>query len=169
MGEDRMIMYISQKFSCLLVAFLVILAVFFFQVASANRQESSRYAIEYVTLGYQYDIIKDLVDSQVPFILDDEGVVRIEQSFRDVAEKLEKRIETRPSVIIKDPRHVSLLVLLFEQKGINYHVRLDNTSPATHVIWNHEDNKEAQQILTTSYLQAIKNSYSTGVLCTYNP
>jgi hypothetical protein len=155
--------------SSLSTAALLVLIFASFQETSANRQEPYRHGIEYLTLGYQYDMINILVDNRVPFIIDDEGVIRVEQRFRDAAIELEKKIETRPSTIISEPRHVSLLVLLLEQEGIKYHIRLDENASDTHVIWNIEDNNVVQQILQTSFQQAIKSGYRTGILGTYSP
>ncbi len=160
------------KYRCLplvLICFVVILT----KTVCAMEDRPSTYStdeimLEYSTLGYHYDLIAELVDSNIPFYIDIEGIIRVDNKYKKEIALITQSLETRPHTILKDKKHASLLVLLFEENNINYIVRRAINNRDIHVIWEDKYDKEAQKIINGEFVQSIKDSYTTGILGKFN-
>lgn len=154
-----------KKVSPLLIAATVAF-VLYAAVVTADFK-SNEFGVEYETLGYQYDFINKLVLNNVPFYIDNEGVVKINNKYSKIAKRLMEELEKRPSTKVADRKYASAIVLLFNKNSIDYTVREDSKTGEIHLIWSKEDDKAARQIVGKEFMQVIKDSYNTGRLGNY--
>jgi len=148
----------------LAICFLIVVKLMLANDIQASKTINEEIGLEYSTLGYQYDLIGELVKKGIPFYIDIEGVVRIDRTYEKKVAEITDDIETRPHTILKDKKHASLLVLLLKKNNIKYMVRHAISNGDIHIIWEKEDDSNARTIINSIFLEAVKESYATGVL-----
>ena len=130
--------------------------------------KTNEFGVEYETLGFQYDLIDKLVQNNVPFYIDNEGIIKINNKYTDIAKKLMLELETRPTTKVANRKYASAIALLFNKHEIEYMVREDNKTGEVNFIWSKEDDEIARQITGKKFMKVIQESYKTGRLGDYS-
>ncbi|MBL0380026.1 MAG: hypothetical protein JKP90_10245 [Desulfofustis sp. PB-SRB1] len=160
---------IYKKLILFIVLFQFSFILIFLCFAEASKiqlkhgEHKEYFSIEYTSLGVQYDIIKDLVENNIPFHIDIDGVIKISKEYEEIYLLIINNQDSRPHTIIKERRLASLLTLLFEINNINYEIRKvcdDNI----YFFWDEISDSEARRIINTEFVQSIKDSYKTKIL-----
>ncbi|WP_028582152.1 hypothetical protein [Desulfogranum japonicum] len=127
----------------------------------------TEFGVSYDGPGYQYDFIDILVKEQIPFYLDDEGVVKIDKKYNFVVKKIMEKVETRPYVVVSGEKYASTMALLLSKNKVDYDVRVDCLTGNIYFIWSSSDNEIARRVSTVDFAESIKTSYKTRRLGDY--
>lgn len=145
----------------------ILIGITLIQVICAYDLKAEEFGIEYERLGIQYEFIDMLVNKNITFYINNDGVIKINDRYAEEVKKIMQYLETRPTVKVAKRKHASALALLFNKHGIKYVVREDIKTGETHFMWAKGDDEEAKKITEKEFVTVIQDSYKTGRLGDY--
>lgn len=156
--------FMSEQKQAKLLLIKILVTIICVSVPAVAISKTSEFGVEYETLGFQYDLIDSLFQNDVPFYIDNEGLIKIKNKYADIAQKLMHALETRPTAKVANRKYASAVALLFNKNGIAYTVREDTKTGNIHFMWSKDDDEIARRLTGQEFMKVIQESYKNGKL-----
>lgn len=153
-----------SKYNYLATIFLAISLILSSYVGVfADEEKALELGVKKMTFGYQSDIISVLYDHEIPFYIDNEGILKYSGKYAGKVKELIDGINQRPEVQFKDFKIASLFVLVLKQHNVDFLVRQGGNDMQTHIVYQRKDTQLVDKYVYPEFQNALIKARKTGV------
>jgi hypothetical protein len=92
------------------------------------------------------EIINDLQENNIPYIMDDEGFITYPSKHKDKVDGIINSLKERPVMYFKSKKYADEFLGILEEKKINYEVK-NAIDGEIHIFWKKEDNEQVRKLI----------------------
>ncbi len=131
--------------------------------AFAAEEKALELGVKKMSFGYQSDIISALYDHEIPFYIDNEGILKYSGKYAEKVKKLIDDINQRPEMQFKDFKIASLFVLVLKQHNVDFLIRQGCNDMQTHIVYQRKDSQLVDKYVYPEFENALIKARKMGV------
>lgn len=148
------------------IAVTIVVISWFSSKADSQNYNALEKGIKKFSIGYQADVISAFVNNDIPFYIDNEGIVKYPGKYAEKADQIIEDINSRPVVQFKDFKTASLFIFFLEKNNVDFLVRHGKNVMNIHIVYNHKDIEIVDKDVYPEFEKALIKGGKTGVFGT---